>query len=606
MQYRGHHIVQIIVVFLSISAIITHADFTDISQNLPGMHSCSLSWGDYDDDGDLDLIISGDQSNGGGTNNQTRLFRNDGDNVFTEIATGMTSLWYSVLSWADYDNDNDLDLLLTGKQGKRDSYIAILYRNDGNGHFTDSGMTLTGVFDGDIAWGDYNNDGYCDVVIAGYNGNDPSVTIYRNNDSFELSNSGIHIPGRSRASVEWIDYDHDGDLDLAVAGHCTNHIGMEIYINDDTDSFSQRVIIHSNALYDSSMVWKDFDQDNDLDVALTGSAGITEEFWLYENVDQNIFTLANTNITGVHYPSLAGADYDNDGDIDLIVSGEYEDESSYHTITELYRNDGNFVFTNVTSPILNFRNGDTAWGDYDNDGDLDIAIAGGRNGGPIMHIYRNNCTIANTAPETPATLTAVVNEPNQSEPWMYANLPYKNLTLNWEPSTDDITPQSNLTYNIFIGKSLSDCIVYSAGSDLSDGNRKTSLPGNADNQTSWTVYNLVGGEYYCGVQAIDSSGKASAFRTTTFSIPICEFQFNAFALTNSVYVRWTAPRYCGISNNTVHVRYHTDHHPTDLNDGNILYSGTNQLYIHDNLTPNQPYYYTIWVSHDGSNFIDPP
>lgn len=84
------------------------------------------------------------------------------------------------------------------------------------------------------------------------------------------------------------------------------------------------------------------------------------------------------------------------------------------------------------------------------------------------------------------------------------------------------------------------------------------------------------------------------------------FWFNAMGLTNSVYLRWPNPHTCGISNQTVMVRSRTDRYPTNLTDGTLLYTGTNTVYQHSALTPGQPRYYTIWVSQDGVNFIDPP
>jgi hypothetical protein len=84
------------------------------------------------------------------------------------------------------------------------------------------------------------------------------------------------------------------------------------------------------------------------------------------------------------------------------------------------------------------------------------------------------------------------------------------------------------------------------------------------------------------------------------------FWFTAVALTNNVFLRWPNPQSCGITNRTVQVRYDTGHYPSNLTDGAEAYTGTNQVYEHTGLTPLQPYYYTIWVSQDGVNFVDPP
>jgi hypothetical protein len=84
------------------------------------------------------------------------------------------------------------------------------------------------------------------------------------------------------------------------------------------------------------------------------------------------------------------------------------------------------------------------------------------------------------------------------------------------------------------------------------------------------------------------------------------FSLRATALTNSVMLRWTDPLSAGLSNPAVLVRCHTSHYPTNTGDGTLTYQGTNTVFHHVDLTNGQTYYYTIWVSHDGAVFIDPP
>ena len=84
------------------------------------------------------------------------------------------------------------------------------------------------------------------------------------------------------------------------------------------------------------------------------------------------------------------------------------------------------------------------------------------------------------------------------------------------------------------------------------------------------------------------------------------FVFTAVALTDSVVLRWTDPLLVGMADSTVHIRYLTTHYPSNLTEGTELYTGTNLVYEHTGLTPNQPYYYTIWVSNDGAAFVEPP
>lgn len=87
-------------------------------------------------------------------------------NTFTDIDAGLTGVLSSVVTWCDYDNDGDLDILIAGEDGPFDLTTKI-YRNDGNETFTDINANVIGVNLGSVAWGDYDNDGDADILICG-------------------------------------------------------------------------------------------------------------------------------------------------------------------------------------------------------------------------------------------------------------------------------------------------------------------------------------------------------------------------------------------------------------------------------------------------------
>ena len=124
--------------------------FTDTGAVLTGVSNSSVSWGDYDNDMDMDVLVTGFT----GSVKIAKIYNND-HGTFTEIAAELTGVDFSSAAWGDYDGDGDLDLLLTGYADNPPFYSSKIYRND-SGSFTDINAGLTGVQSGSVAWGDYD------------------------------------------------------------------------------------------------------------------------------------------------------------------------------------------------------------------------------------------------------------------------------------------------------------------------------------------------------------------------------------------------------------------------------------------------------------------
>jgi len=143
---------------------------------------------------------------------------------FTDIGAGMTGVWSGNASWGDYDNDGKLDVLVNGKDGSGNG-ITKIYRNAGGGTFTDIGADVQGLYAGSAAWGDYNNDGKLDFMLNGSTSNSVLTwLIYRNNGSnnfvqtANLNNIGYGGSVLKFISLGWGDYDNDGRLDALFFG----------------------------------------------------------------------------------------------------------------------------------------------------------------------------------------------------------------------------------------------------------------------------------------------------------------------------------------------------------------------------------------------------
>ncbi|MBU4485487.1 MAG: VCBS repeat-containing protein, partial [Candidatus Delongbacteria bacterium] len=443
------------------------SQFLDIDCGITGNEGSSIDWGDYDNDGDLDILICGKDF--------ATVYRND-SGVFTDINAGIKILDYNSSSWGDYDNDGDLDILTTG------SNYSLIYRND-SGMFTDIEAGLRGVYEGSACWGDYDYDGDLDILLTG-----GSTLVYRNDaGSFTDIEAGLEPVGYS--SADWGDYDNDGDLDIVLSGE-----GHSIIYRNDNGNFID-ISAGLEGTSQSSVCWGDYDCDGDLDILLCGDASNVEITKIYRN-DAGSFTDINAGLYGLRLGDASWADYDNDGDLDVLISGW--DGSTVHTF--LYSNNlGDF--TPVDTGIDKLYYTSIAWGDYDNDGDLDLVISGDERFNEVTKIYNNTADIQNTAPSAPMNPSAVVNG--------------FDVELSWEESTDPQTPAEGLTYNIYIGTTPGTGNILNCMSDATNGQRKIAKPGNTGSLNNIVIRNISSGTYYWGVQAVDDSYMGSGFSAET-------------------------------------------------------------------------------------------
>lgn len=482
--------------------------------NLDG--NSAAAWGDYDNDGDMDILLTGDSSGGVVI---SKVFRNDGNSQFIDIAAGLTGVTQGSVAWGDYDNDGDLDILLSGESLSDPSYcIAKVYRNEGNGNFTDVAAGLTAVAYSSVAWGDCDNDGDLDILLTGQNityaGTTPPVSkVYRNDGNSLFTDVNAGLEGVRFSSVDWGDYDCDGDLDILLTGeHQTSSQPISwmpiarIYRNDGSGSFTD-----ANAglpgVKNSSSVWGDYDGDGDLDILLTGflNGFSTQISAVYRNDGNNSFININAGLTGVYDGSATWSDYDNDGDIDILLNGRTNliqgEMYSLSSLTKLYHNLGNNSFEEIDTILPVSASGVFAWGDYDNDGDLDLLQAGGTesDGGWTAFIYRNNTSSPNQSPSAPQNLMTVRSG--------------NGLFLQWDGATDDHTSQNGLSYSLRIGTTPGGQEVSSPMADNS-GLRRRPMSGQIKSNAGWKV-NIspisANTQYYFSVQAVDGAWSGSPF-----------------------------------------------------------------------------------------------
>ncbi len=463
------------------------SSFFPINAGIQPVNRSSVEWGDYDSDGDLDLLMVGTD----GTQNYAKIYRNDDSHTFVDLTSaGLQPVINGPVTWGDYDNDGDLDVLLTGYDGGSTNF-SIVYRNDGAGSFTDLGMDLVPIGSGSVDWGDYDNDGDLDIFMTGWNGTTSYALIYRNDEgSFVDINAGL--PGVRSGSCLWGDYDNDGDLDIFLSGWNGTESFTQIFENDN-GSF---VDINAGlTTINGSAAWGDYDNDGDLDLLLTGfHSGAPTSTALYRN-DNSVFVEVSSGLPGVGQSCVAWGDYDNDGDLDILLNGW----DGTNIQTDIFQNNaGTFTAIHAGLPLV--KTGALAWGDYDNDGDLDLFLTGQDSDLNIYsEVYRNDGGTVNTLPQAPANLSSSKSG--------------SDIILSWDAASDSETPVPGLTYNLRIGTTPNGEEVKSSQSDPATGFRELVLPGNVQNMTSWTIHGLADGNYYWSVQSIDNAYAGSSFAT---------------------------------------------------------------------------------------------
>jgi len=488
--------IYLVVLFMVLSTVVFSQGFTNINAGLTGLHWGDVAWGDYDADGDLDIVITGLDAAGQG---QTKLYKNNGSGSFSEvIGFDIPGTFVGDIAWGDYDADGDLDLLVLGYTDG--DQITNLYKNGGANGFSNSGISFPTLSDGSVSFVDYNNDGFQDILIAGYDNTTYVAYLYKNNGNATFSDSGIDFPGALKSAYEWADYDNDGDMDLFIAGYDAQGILIsKLFNNDGEGGFNETDDVFTG-IWLGDVAWGDYDNDGDLDLLISGYAVTTDRIAkIYKNNGEAGFSeLIFSGLVGVSHGSTIWGDYDNDGDLDVFIGGTYEGDSEWIRVTDVFINNGNDSFTAAEfSFSADVYWGESAWGDFDNDGDLDLICSGYDDlGGSNTFIYRNEISNTNTIPESPNNLSIEVLD-NEVE-------------ISWDMANDNETPVEGLSYNAYI-KNDDDEIIWNSTSDTENGFRLIPSLGNAMQNTSWKIKNLAIGNYVCGVQTIDHNFAGSVF-----------------------------------------------------------------------------------------------
>ncbi len=397
-----------IVFFCILPLFVQAQQFTEVTSQVGLANELKKSWGnpvwgDFNNDGFLDLIVP---THGLSVSHGPFVYLNNAGNTFTDIrstsqikkAPELDSKDWHGFSLGDYDGDGNLDLYIAegakGKQGgtiKRD----LLFKGKGDGTFqyvSDSTGLLTTTDRGRCGfWFDYNNDGKLDLFVKNYGS---SNRLYKNNGdgTFTEVAAASGLAGASQGNdvgsiCSFADYDNDGFMDLAISGDGTTDA---LYRNQGNGTFVDVSAAAGMTQRTSGkgIAWGDYDNDGFVDLYITRGAVGNGSFsnTLYHNNGNGTFTdvsaAAGVAATTDTWSAVWG-DYDNDGFLDLFVTSAGPGALGIGNANFLYHNNGNGTFTNVAlaegvalQDNYSLHKG-AAFADYNNDGFLDLLLKDG-------------------------------------------------------------------------------------------------------------------------------------------------------------------------------------------------------------------------------------
>ncbi len=441
---------------------------------LSGFTFSNVKWGDFDMDGDLDVI-----GKVGSSTAAPRLFRNDGPFGFYEVNVAFQALGSTAdFQWADVDSDNDLDLIFVGCTYScyDQDFRTYFYENRGAEGFHYRESALPGARRVSVA--DFSGDGKPDLALVSY---DYKLQLWIGTDPYSFAKI-LTVDGFNQIALT--DFDNDGNLDFSY--------GKYLYRNRGDLTFQTLDLGFVNN-GGSDYLWADFDQDGDMDF-LRHSSSWTYDGWTFHKYDHilQFENLGNLNFADrglfpwmASFSDPASGDFDGDGDVDFVLSGQpiYTDSAK----ARIYWNRGNWNFKGVPLDTVAWKSYEFSVVDKDGDNDLDLFGFG-------FYAIPTSFFVNQVSPPLPKPLAPSTQQDIRAD----------SVILSW-----DFVPR--LSYNLSIRRD--DGFIIAPQADLQSG--KPFLTQNA-NQFQHKRYavdrqRLPAGYYRWSVQAVNQSGGTSAF-----------------------------------------------------------------------------------------------
>ncbi|HKP95599.1 MAG TPA: VCBS repeat-containing protein [Fibrobacteria bacterium] len=499
------------------------------ASGLPDLYDSHAAFYDFNGDGFLDVAIQGRMNNS--TVGRTAIYRYSPGASGYVLQQELDPLSEGNVSWGDFDNDGSVDLLVIGANGTA-APETILYQNAGsqNGYYFspihNDHTTLPGSL-GRAYPADFNRDGLLDILIVGGTAAGARFTgVYINGGEAcftRVAASNLTAIGNEPAAAV-ADFNRDGFPDVALSGResATSSI-IRVFQGNGNGAFTGRWTLAAG-LWDGALAAGDFDGNGKPDFAAIGKtqAGASRTYLFRNDNANNNFAFtqiptAQAGLDNAYTTSLQFGDFNNDGKADLILAGFNTQTNA--RVSRLYANQGaaaNPIFKEVDAgSTLKADRGFAIFGDYNLDGTLDL-IMGGKtvNSNPPVAkvtLYKNTGTDFKAAPTKPSNLTVYGS---------YDDVNPGAAKITWTGSTAGATPSNSLTYNVeAISLTYGPRIVLAPDAYVPSGLRKVPAPGNAGPVKSLLISGVFPNEQlHSGVQAIDANLQGSPFATGDWTV----------------------------------------------------------------------------------------
>jgi hypothetical protein len=452
-------------------------------------------WVDLDNDNDLDILSAGSAS----VSPITIIYENIGGTM-TVRSTNLPAM--SEFVTADYDNDGDKDVLAFNY----DTQFTKVYRNDGAFTFTET-ILLSELSATSAAWLDVDNDEDLDVLLIGAF---PTAKLFENTGAGFIEIPDVNLPDCTYCDCEVADVDGDGRTDIIFGGLLValyKNVGDKKFVEDKTVDFKQPF---------GAVTSGDYDNDGDIDLVLNGMLNHTMYTAIYENENGRLTERIDTGLPPLQTVTHSGLRFlnaNNDGKLDLFVAGRSDANEPNYRRVDVFKNSGD-SFIESWEPYLSMDGvmGSYDPGDFDNDGDIDLAFVGyyGALEGfpayfvnkPMSGIYKNSLIetagTTNTKPQPPSVST------------FHETGFRKQIRLYWGDGSDGQTPAPGLFYNFYLRDATKKLIVPNV--DFSTGlSRSSNLP-NGTGRCGF-AFDMPEGTLYYAVQSVDGAKVGSSFST---------------------------------------------------------------------------------------------